>query len=199
MEPCLMIIGLDFWQAPPEVRERFWISKPRQGYALAHLLRMPGVEEVVLMAGWERTAFILWSSDFCASSDSMLTFLTREYQLRFSEWSHFYRMIGDDALRHLFRLACRLEPMVVEHDVATELKDGWMRAQRARASGPMLDAIFAKALAVSASVRPAGPEPHRNGHGDEHRREHAENVVAAALRDFQAELDRLIGATAQAA
>lgn len=194
-----MIIGLDFWKTPPEVREHFWIRKPCKEDAMSQLLRMPGVEEAVLLAGWERIAFILWSSDFSAAGDSMLAFLTREYRLRFSDWSHFHRLIGRDALRHLFRLACRLEPTVVDHDVAAELKDAWAHAQHAGASGPMLDAIFAKALAVSASAGTIAPDPRRNGRDHEHRHKLAEDAVDAAVRDFQTELDRLTVRTPKAA
>ncbi len=40
-------------------------------------------------------------------------FLTQEYQLKLCEWSHFYRLMDDVALTHIFRVTSGLDSMVL--------------------------------------------------------------------------------------
>ena len=104
MEPTLAVIGVNFRTSPVAVRERFWISEPRRYDALRQLVRSEGIEEVIVLVTCNRTEFILWASDVPTAANSVLRFLTHEYQLRLCEWSHFYRLMDDVALTHIFRV-----------------------------------------------------------------------------------------------
>ena len=89
MEPTLAVIGLNFRTSPVAVRERFWISEARRYDALHQLVRSEGVEEVIVVTTCNRTEFILWASDVPTAANSVLRFLTQEYQIKLCEWSHF--------------------------------------------------------------------------------------------------------------
>ena len=82
MEPTLAVIGLNFRTSPVAVRERFWISPARRPDALLQLVRSEGIEEVIVLATCNRTEFILWASDVPTAANSVLRFLTQEYQLK---------------------------------------------------------------------------------------------------------------------
>lgn len=154
MEPTLAVIGLNFRTSPVAIRERFWISEPRRYDALYHLVRSEGVDEAMVLVTCHRTEFILWTSDVPAASNSVLRFLTQEYQLKLCEWSHFYRLMDDVAMSHLFRVAASLDSMVLgEPEVVGHIEDAWKLAQHAGCTGRFLDAVVEKALAVSKRVR----------------------------------------------
>ncbi len=154
MEPTLAVIGLNFRTSPVAVRERFWISEPRRDEALHQLVRAEGVEEVIVLATCNRTEFILWASDVPAAANSVLRFLTQEYQLRLCEWSHFYRLMDDLALTHIFRVCSSLDSMVLgEPEITGQVKQAWARAQEAGTTGRFLDAVMQKALTVSKRTR----------------------------------------------
>ncbi len=154
MEPTLAVIGLNFRTSTVAVRERFWISEQRRSEALYQLVRSEGIDEAIVLATCNRTEFILWTSDVASAADSVLRFLAHEYELRLCEWSHFYRLMDDIALAHIFRVASSLDSMVLgEPEIATQLDDAWKHAQQAGSTGRFLDSIVQKALGVSKRVR----------------------------------------------
>jgi glutamyl-tRNA reductase len=154
VEPTLAVIGLNFRTSPVAVRERFWISEPRRYDALHQLVRSEGIEEVIVLATCNRTEFILWASDVPTAANSVLRFLTQEYQLRLCEWSHFYRLMDDVALTHIFRVSSSLDSMVLgEPEIAGQVKQAWAQAQEAGTTGRFLDAVMQKTLTVSKRTR----------------------------------------------
>ncbi|HWR35247.1 MAG TPA: glutamyl-tRNA reductase [Clostridia bacterium] len=154
MEPSIVVIGLDFRTASIAVRERFWISDSRRVDAMRQLVRSEGVEEAVVLATCNRTEFIVWASDPPEAANSVLRFLTRDYDLKLCEWSSFYRLIDDDALLHVFRIASALDAMMLdEPESMAEMKNAWHQGQKAGTTGRCLDAILQKALSVATRVR----------------------------------------------
>jgi len=154
LEPALMVVGLNYRTAPMAVRERFWISENRRFEALAQLSRSEGIEEVIVMATCNRTEFWLWATDVTLAANSVMRLLGAEYGLKLCEWKHFYRLLDEAALLHIFRVASRLDSMVVgEPQVVSQVKEAWKQAQKVGATGRFLDAVLQKALAVSERVR----------------------------------------------
>ncbi len=154
MEPTLAVIGLNFRTSTVAVRERFWISEARRSDALYQLVRSEGIDEAMVVATCNRTEFILWTSDVPSAADSVLRFLGHEYELRLCEWSHFYRLMDDIALAHIFRVASSLDSMVLgEPEIVQHLEDAWKHAKQAGCTGRFLDSIIQKALAVSKRIR----------------------------------------------
>src|ERR1035438_10474201 len=154
VEPTLAVIGLNFRTSPVAVRERFWISEARRYDALHQLVRSEGVEEVLIVTTCNRTEFILWASDVPTAANSVLRFLTQEYQIKLCEWSHFYRLMDDVALTHVFRVASGLDSMVLgEPEITGQVKQAWELAQEAGTTGRFLDAVMQKALTVSKRAR----------------------------------------------
>lgn len=154
MEPTLAVIGLNFRTSPVAVREQFWITEPQRYEALHRLLRSEGIEEVIVLSTCNRTEFVLWANDVPAAANSVLRFLTHDFNLRLCDWSHFYRLMDDVAFTHLFQVAAGLDSIVVgEPEVAAHLRGAWEQARTAGATGRFLDAVVQKALAVSARVR----------------------------------------------
>ncbi len=154
MEPTLAVIGLNYRTSPVAVRERFWINPARRTDALYQLVRSEGVEEVVVLATCNRTEFILWASDVPTAANSVLRFLAQEYQLKLCDWSHFYRLMDDVALTHIFRVTSGLDSMVLgEPEITGQVKEAWALSQKAGTTGRFLDAVMQKALTVSKRTR----------------------------------------------
>jgi glutamyl-tRNA reductase len=149
-----MVIGLNFRTAPVAVRERFWISESRRCEALVHLGRSEGIQEAIVLATCNRTEFLLWADDISLAANSVLRFLSTEYGLKLCEWSHFYRLLDDAALLHIFRVTSSLDSMVLgEPQIVSQVKNAWQQAQKVGTTGRFLDAVMQKALSVSKKVR----------------------------------------------
>jgi glutamyl-tRNA reductase len=154
LEPTLMVVGLNYRTAPVAIRERFWIAENRRYEALAQLSRAEGIEEVIVMATCNRTEFWLWANDVTLAANSVMRLLGSEYALKLCEWKHFYRLLDESALLHIFRVASSLDSMVVgEPQVVSQVKQAWQQAQKVGATGRFLDAVLQKALIVSKRVR----------------------------------------------
>ena len=149
-----MVVGLNYRTAPVAVRERFWISEPRRYEALIQLSRAEGIEESIVMATCNRTEFWLWATDVTLAGNSVMRLLGAEYGLKLCEWKHFYRLLDEAALLHIFRVAASLDSMVVgEPQVVSQVKQAWQLAQKIGTTGRFLDAVLQKALTVSKRVR----------------------------------------------
>jgi glutamyl-tRNA reductase len=61
---------------------------------------------------------------------------------------------GADAVRHLFEVACSIDSMVLgENQIVNQVKTAYDVATRSQANGPLTNALFQRALAVSRRVR----------------------------------------------
>ncbi len=154
MEPTLMVVGLNYRTAPMAVRERFWINENRRIEALVQLSRAEGIEEVVVLSTCNRTEFLLWANDVTLAANSVMRLLGAEYGLKLCEWKHFYRLLDETALLHIFRVASRLDSMMVgAPQIVPQVKEAWQQAQKVGATGRFLDAVLQKAWTVSERVR----------------------------------------------
>ncbi len=153
MQQSLVIIGLNFRTASLEVRERFWISDVRRYEALHQLVRSEGIDEAVVLSTPYRTEFIIWASDASSAANSVLRFLTREYNLKLCEWSNFYRLLDEAALTHLFRLTSAIDTVAVgETGILAYLTAAWDQAEKASSLGRFLSSVFESSLAISRRV-----------------------------------------------
>src|SRR4029077_4737661 len=69
------------------------------------------------------------------------------------EWKHFYRLLDDAALLHIFRVASSLDSMVLgDPQITRQLTGGWQQAQKLGSTSQFLDAVLQKALTVAKRV-----------------------------------------------
>lgn len=149
-----MVIGLNHHTAPLAMRERFWISEPRRYEVLRELKRAEGVEEVAVLCTRCRTEFLVWASEPTQAANSLLQFLSSDRGLKLTEWQHFYRLLGEAALAHIFRVTSGIDSLFLgEPQVVAQVENALHQAQTVGAAGPLLTATLDKALEVSHKVR----------------------------------------------
>jgi glutamyl-tRNA reductase len=136
------------------MRERFWISENRRYEVLLKLKNAEGVEEVLVLSTRCRTEFLLWASEPTLAANSVLQYLSNEHGLKLSEWEHFYRLLDDAVLTHVFRLACGLDcQMLCAPDVVANLTAAWEQARTVGAAGRSLNTLVEGALRVAERIR----------------------------------------------
>jgi glutamyl-tRNA reductase len=149
-----MVIGLNHRTAPLAMRERFWISEKRRYEVLRQLKKAEGVEEVVVLSTCCRTEFLVWAGEPTGAANSLLCFLGAEHGLKLTEWEHFYRLLDESALAHIFRVTCGLDSLVLgEPQIVSQVEAAWEQARTVGAAGRFLNAVMEKALGVSKQVR----------------------------------------------
>jgi glutamyl-tRNA reductase len=73
--------------------------------------------------------------------------------LKLTEWEHFFRLLDDAALTHVFRVSAGLESLVVgERAIVSQVREAWEKARTVGACGPFLNAVLGKAAELAGVV-----------------------------------------------
>ena len=149
-----MVIGLNHRTAPLAMRERFCIGENRRYEVLRQLKSAEGIEEVAVLSTRCRMEFLVWASEPTLAANSLLQYLSSDCGLKLSEWQHFYRLLDEAALTHIFRVTAGLDSLFLgEPQVVSQVESAWQQARTVGAAGPFLNSTLSKALAVSHKVR----------------------------------------------
>jgi glutamyl-tRNA reductase len=148
-----MVVGLNHRTAPLAMRERFWIGENSRYAAMRELKNAEGIEEAIVLSTRCRTEFLLWASEPTLAANTLTQFLNTECGLKLTEWEHFYRLLGDAALTHVFRVASGLDSVALgEPQIAAQLEAAWTEARSLGTSGRFLDSVLKKSIQVSRRV-----------------------------------------------
>jgi len=148
----LQILGLNHNTAPVEIREQVVFSGGELARALASITALSGVDEAVLLSTCNRTEFyVVTDSD---GSDRLRNWLHNDRKLDPSFSDSLFTLDNDEAIRHIFRVACGLDSMVLgETQILGQLKDAFRDAQQAGTLGPQLSRLMQHTFAVAKKIR----------------------------------------------
>ncbi len=151
----IVIVGLNHKTAPVEVRERLAFPADTIGHALREAVAADGVSEGVILSTCNRVEVCVLADDGRRGQEAVERFLSSFHGVPPEALSpHLYRLAGDDAVRHLFRVASSLDSMVLgEPQILGQVKDAYAWACDHRTVGPVLDKCFTKAFSVAKRVR----------------------------------------------
>ncbi|MGA8203082.1 MAG: glutamyl-tRNA reductase [Woeseiaceae bacterium] len=148
----LQILGLNHNTAPVEIREQVVFAGDEVGRALTRLSGIEGVEEAVLLSTCNRTEFYIVTSD--GGRDRLRAWLHDDRHLDPAFSETLFTMDSEDAIRHIFRVACGLDSMVLgEPQILGQLKDAFREAQQAGTLGKHLSRLFQHTFSVAKKVR----------------------------------------------
>lgn len=152
----LLLTGLNHKTAPVEVRERLAVSADQLPAALDALRACPGVDEVMLLSTCNRVEVLAHSGSDTPLEERPLVEALSELRGVDADalLPHFYTYRGEEAVRHLFRVASSLDSMVLgEPQILGQLKDAHAAAKQHGALQSALEPVLARAFAVAKRVR----------------------------------------------
>jgi glutamyl-tRNA reductase len=146
------LIGVNHKTAPVEVRERLAIPESHLPDAVRRLREHPGVDEGFILSTCNRVEVVTQTSN---GSADLRTFLRDYFQLQPANYEpHLYELREREAIRHLFRVACSLDSMVVgEPQILGQVKEAYATARAVGAVHSQLDLLLTRAFAVAKRVR----------------------------------------------
>ena len=148
----LQILGLNHNTAPVEIREQVVFAGDEVGRALVHLTETDGVDEAVLLSTCNRTEFYVITTD--AGLEKLQAWLHDASNLDPAYGDSLFTKDGDDAIRHIFRVACGLDSMVLgEPQILGQLKDAYREGQEAGTVGQQLGRLLQHTFSVAKKVR----------------------------------------------
>ncbi len=151
----IVIVGLNHRTAPVEVRERLAFPADTVGHALRGLRERDGIAEGVILSTCNRVEVCVLSEAGYKGVEHVKEFLAAFHGVPAGELSdHLYHYLGEEAVRHLFRVSSSLDSMVLgEPQILGQVKDAYGYACEFKSIGPVLDKFFTKAFSVAKRVR----------------------------------------------
>jgi len=149
----LFTIGISHHTAPIEIREKVAIPRAEYPARVEELRSLPGVEEVLILGTCNRTEIYCLSSQ--VGKEMVLDWVHRTNAIPPGQFDHyFYAHEGEDAARHLIRVATGLDSLVLgETQILGQLKEAWQQAHDAGSLGTVLDRLFQHTFASAKSIR----------------------------------------------
>lgn len=146
----LLVIGLNHKTAPVNVREQFAVSKDAVRKGLSHLAGY-GAEEAVMLSTCNRSElYAVTDDDENALGDFLFDLTGAENDAA----KYFYEKEGEDAIRHLFRVASGLDSLVLgEGQILSQVKEAYALSREAGATGTVLNTLFHRAIKTGKRVR----------------------------------------------
>ncbi len=134
-------------------REKFYVPRKEAGDLLQRIRAVAGIEECVLLSTCNRTEVYVQGEEnafrgveevlagISGSNSEQIRKLVRRYQ-------------GRKALRHLFRVVCGMESMVIgEDEILGQVRDAYRYAKETGYTGYELNSVFQAALTCAKRVK----------------------------------------------
>ncbi|MBI4715530.1 MAG: glutamyl-tRNA reductase [Nitrospirae bacterium] len=152
----VIIVGLSHKTAPVEIREKLSFGKKEIGEAVVRLKSEEIIRECLVLSTCNRVEIYA----VAASEDLGIAWI-KEFLCRTSPnhpaerlIEHFYVYAGEEAVRHLFRVASGLDSMVVgEPQILGQVKESYDASLLSAGTGILLNKLFKKAISVAKRVR----------------------------------------------
>ena len=158
MSDSLLAVGLSHRDADVSVRESVYVdgvARPE----LRELLAAAG--EVVVLSTCDRTELYIAATDpkgAKAAASAVLLARLSDGRARADATRAVVARHGLDVPRHLFRVAAGLESVVPgEPEILGQVRSAWLESQEAGTAGPLLSALFQRALETGRRVRAETP------------------------------------------
>ncbi|GIM44639.1 glutamyl-tRNA reductase [Collibacillus ludicampi] len=147
----IMAVGLNYRTAPVEIRERFSLSPSDLSESINLLAQEKAIRERVIISTCNRTevyAVVDHPSDGKRSIQSFLEYISG---VRVEDFSpYIYTYVDQDAVRHLFRVACGLDSMILgETQILGQVRDSFLFAQQNGYTGAIFNNLFKRAVTVA--------------------------------------------------
>jgi glutamyl-tRNA reductase len=149
----LLVFGLSYRTAPLALRERLAAAPERALGDLKALMQSAGLQEGVLLSTCNRVELIATADAPEVAAKGALGYFNARVAPDHVDGC-VYRYSGREAARHLFRVACGLDSMVLgEPQILGQVKDAYTSALGAGTVGGLLGRSFERSFGVAKRVR----------------------------------------------
>jgi glutamyl-tRNA reductase len=151
----IVLLGLNHKTAPVALRECLTISTDETSLALVAFRELPYIREVMLFSTCNRVEVLMIVRDKTNAVEAVKDFLSELKNLPVSDFEKsLYVHEGDDAVRHVFRVAASLDSMVVgEPQILGQIKEAYQLATAKKTSGILLNKLLHRTFFVAKRVR----------------------------------------------
>ena len=151
----VLLVGLSHKTAPVEIREKLAFSERSLKSSFAYLNNYPELKEKVILSTCNRVELYAEAKELEAAVQSIKNFLASYHNISLGEFEKYlYSLYHQEAITHLFRVSSSMDSMIVgEPQILGQVKDAYLLAREANATGIVLNQVFEKAFSVAKLIR----------------------------------------------
>ena len=150
----IVIVGVSHQTAPIEVREALAFPAAALADSLRRVREDLGLPEAMILSTCNRVE-IYGRRTGEGTAEALAAFLAESHGKTVQDLGgHLYRIEGEAAVRHAFRVAASLDSLVIgEPQILGQVKDAYQIAEEAKALGGALNALRNRSLAAAKRAR----------------------------------------------
>lgn len=151
----IIVVGLSHKTAPVEIREKVAFPPTAMEEPLKQMLDLPAVDEAIIVSTCNRVELYAACRQPEKAVMELKSFLARFHGLSSTLLAeHLYDFSGEDAIRHVLRVAASLDSMVIgEPQILGQIKTAYGYACEFNSTGTVLNRFLHKAFSVAKRVR----------------------------------------------
>jgi len=149
----LFALGLNHTTAPVKIREQVNFTPDRLKQALPDLIERELAQEVVILSTCNRTE--LYCVLDCDTTEAIITWLSHYHNVPLQHLQDYlYTYSQAEAVRHLLRVACSLDSMILgEPQILGQIKSAYHSARDMGTTEKLLNKLFEHSFSVAKQVR----------------------------------------------
>jgi len=153
--PEIVLLGINHKTAPVELRECIAFSGDESLTALQTLQRQPDINEVLLFSTCNRVELLFVTEDKTRTISAAKDFIAEHNQIPLQQFDDaLYIYEGNEAVRHVFRVASSLDSMMVgEPQILGQIKDAYRMSTDVKSSGVILNRLLHRTFFVAKRIR----------------------------------------------
>ena len=151
----IVLIGLNHKTAPIEIREKFASVCVDGTTPLEHISKLQPVKEVFFISTCNRMEVLFTTPVLDQGIGTVVRYLAEIYgQTSAALKPYLYIYLDHEAVKHMFRVACSLDSMVVgESQILGQIKQAYRDAVEAKTAGVTLNKLLHKCFSAAKRVR----------------------------------------------
>lgn len=151
----IIVVGLSHKTASVDIREKVAFSPNSIEKPLRELVNLDGIVEGIIVSTCNRVEIYATTRDIAGGIARIRRFMAEYHHLAHDLLEpHLYSYHGEEAIRHVFRVASSLDSMVVgEPQILGQIKTSYGYAAEYKSSGIILNRFLHKAFSVAKRVR----------------------------------------------
>jgi glutamyl-tRNA reductase len=168
----IVLIGINHKTAPVELRECLAFNEEETFKTFSVFKNNPVIKELILFSTCNRVELLMTTTDPKEAITTTTQYLSDSKKMALKQFENsLYIYQGDDAIRHIFRVASSLDSLILgEPQILGQIKAAYRMATSQKTSGVVLNRLLHKTFFVAKRVR------HETGIGD-----HAVSISYAAV------------------
>lgn len=149
------LVGISHRTAPVDIREQVFIPSTLTGECVRRLIDRDVIESGMVLSTCNRTELYGFTASEEGSHQLFNAFGLWPHELPFEVWQrHAYRLGGEEAMAHLFEVACGLDSTVIgEGQILGQIRESLGQARSAGVVDPRLEIVLHGALRAGKRTR----------------------------------------------